>query len=85
MFNYLTTWLIRWVWLNWLECQVVTLEVEGSNPFIHPIYHSKVLSHNLKLWDIVPNNFRDDQLRSNTNRARCETYKLHVIQLLSKI
>ena len=27
-----------WVWRSWLARQIVALEVEGSNPFTHPIF-----------------------------------------------
>ena len=33
-----------WVWRSWLARQIVALEVEGSNPFTHPIF----LRHELR-------------------------------------
>ena len=32
---------IWWMWRSWLARQIVALEAEGSNPFIHPILFFK--------------------------------------------
>ena len=50
--------LLRWVWLNWLECQVVTLKVGGSNPSIHPIAKEQK-SH--QFWQVLPAGFKPER------------------------
>ena len=40
-------------WPSWLRRQIVALKIEGSNPFIHPIFFFTRFSRRCQHWDVA--------------------------------